>query len=182
MNTIDVIMDYLYTAKSIYENSIELSDRITQLVESKNELIYSLIACLDTVVKSQTQEHVMNFLKGKASLNTSVLRILATAPKILPYEKKEHCRETKPQRTPVYEINKMNNRLYSAKNCVDALRAAADYYGSWFTVIQYENYREDELKARNDKRLPSSRTIVKNLGYWKAAICVIHNNSNREWG
>lgn len=110
----------------------------------------------------------MDFLKGKASLNTSVLRILAKTPKSVTNEPREQLIERKEQRTLVHEINKMNNRLYSPKNCVDALREAASHFGSDFTVIQYDIYREGRLKARNDTRFPSSRTIKKNLGYWKA--------------
>lgn len=182
MNTIDTIIDHLSTAKSLYLNSIELSDHIAQLVGTSNELICSLIKGLDSVVKSQTQEHVMNFLYGKASLNTTVLRILASTPKDVMNEKKLRTRQVNMQRIAIHENNKMNNRLYSAMNCVEALAAAADHYGSRFTMIQYENYREGRLREKKDDRFPSSRTIRKNFGYWKAALSVIHTNPFRERG
>ncbi|MDN8593308.1 hypothetical protein Q0V21_31745 [Paenibacillus sp. 11B] len=50
MNTVDVIIDHLSTAKLLHDNSIELSDHLTQLVGTSNELIYSLIIGLDKVV------------------------------------------------------------------------------------------------------------------------------------
>lgn len=166
MNTIDVITDHLYTAKSLYENSVGISDNIIQLTVTKNDLIDSLIVGLDRVVEVPTHEIVMNFIKGKASLNTSILRILANSPKKI-LEKREVRVRTK--KVSVYEFNKMNNRLYSSQICVDALRSAAKHYGFAFTVIQYESYREKKLKEIN-YRIPSSRTITKYLGYWKGAL------------